>query len=270
MSDKQRDKLTRQRILAAARGLLAAESGASAVTVSQVVAAAHISRATLYRYFPNKAALLNACGPVAGSDANTPSTRDRILQSTIELVGERGLHAATMDAIAERAGISRSGLQWHFRNKDELVAGVAQSIPGLILVTQVLTQPAQNAGDCRSYLHAVADAFLAEAELVRSVVPFLILEMRQHADVARLVSTYTIGPVLRYLIALFEQHERSGELRPGSAQVRAQAFMGLLLSVLAIKPALPSILPGDDDAILHEQIDMLLDGILTHPQKDPA
>ena len=167
MSDKQGDNLTRQRILAAARGLLVQEGGASTVTVSQVVAAAHVSRATLYRYFPNKAALLNACGPLAGSDANTPSTRARILQATIQLVGERGLHAATMDAIAERAGISRSGLQWHFRNKDELIAGVAQCIPGLITVTQVLTQPAQNAGDCRSYLHAVADAFLAEAELVR-------------------------------------------------------------------------------------------------------
>ncbi len=104
----------------------------SAVTVGQVAAAAHVSRATLYRYFPNKAALLGACELDGTANGDPLTTRQRIVQSTIQLVGERGLHAATMDEIAERAGVSRSGLQWHFRNKDELIAEVAVTIPALL------------------------------------------------------------------------------------------------------------------------------------------
>ncbi len=263
------DMQTQERIIAAAQALLAGADSAAALTVGQVAAAAHISRATLYRYFPDKATLLRACAP-ATHLSEQPSTRERIIRATIQLVGERGLHASTMELIAERAGISRSGLQWHYRNKDELIADVAQSIPALHSIAQLLAQPAQGADDCKSQLHAVADAILAEAAMVRNVVPFLIVEVRQHADVARLVSTHTLGPLLRHLIALFERHARSGELRPGSAQVRAQALLGLLLSVLIIKPAFPSILPLDDAATLHEQIDILVDGILAHPQKDSA
>jgi AcrR family transcriptional regulator len=233
-----------------------------------VAAAAHVSRATLYRYFPSKADLLQACGPPM-ADAKTHTTRERIIQATIQLVAERGLHASTLDAIAERAGISRSGLQWHYRNKDELIADVAKSVPALLTIAQMTDQPNANA-DCATQLHHVADVILGDAEIVRSVAPFLIVEMRQHAEVARLVSTHTLGPVLRHLIALFERHEQSGELRPGSAQARAQAFLGIVLSLLIVKPTFLTILLGDDATILHEQIDMLLHGILAHPQKDPA
>ncbi len=263
------DNLTRDRIVATARTLIKSQGGAASVTVGQVAAAAHVSRATLYRYFPDKAALLHACGPLRDA-TEAVSTRERIVKATIQLVSERGMHATTMDVIAERAGISRSGLQWHFRNKDELIGAVAQSIPVFDMITHASEDPAAASLDCAAQLRRIADAILDETAPVRLVVPFLVAEVFQHVDVARLISAYTLGPLLAHVIALFARYERSGELRPGSAQVRAQTFFGIVLSLLVVKSALPHFLAGDDKTVMYEQIDILLNGVSAHPQKDAA
>lgn len=57
---RQRNKQdTRRRILAAARGCLGA-AGFEAVTMDEIAAAAEVSRATLFNYFPSKVSILTA------------------------------------------------------------------------------------------------------------------------------------------------------------------------------------------------------------------
>jgi TetR/AcrR family fatty acid metabolism transcriptional regulator len=48
------------------------------------------------------------------------ATRDRILQAAIEVFGERGYQAASMDEIARRAGSSKGGVYFHFPNKQAI------------------------------------------------------------------------------------------------------------------------------------------------------
>ncbi|MYM19117.1 TetR family transcriptional regulator [Brevibacterium sp. 5221] len=47
-------------------------------------------------------------------------TRERILESTIEALAERGWQATTTTVVAERIGISRGALQHHFRTREDL------------------------------------------------------------------------------------------------------------------------------------------------------
>lgn len=54
-----RAQLTVQRILAAARALVA-DQGVEALTTNRIAEAAHVNIATLYQYFPNKEAVLDA------------------------------------------------------------------------------------------------------------------------------------------------------------------------------------------------------------------
>ncbi|WP_158863541.1 TetR/AcrR family transcriptional regulator [Leifsonia sp. AG29] len=53
-----------------------------------------------------------------------PSARDRILDAFEELLAEQSERAATLDAVAARAGVSKGGLLYHFASKEALVAGV--------------------------------------------------------------------------------------------------------------------------------------------------
>jgi AcrR family transcriptional regulator len=54
----------------------------------------------------------------------TRATQFRILQAAMELFNEHGTAAVSANRIAERCGISKGNLQYHFRNKREIVYAV--------------------------------------------------------------------------------------------------------------------------------------------------
>ena len=56
----------------------------------------------------------------------TRTTQLRILQTALELFNEHGTAAISAARIAERSGISKSNLQYHFRNKRDIICAVFQ------------------------------------------------------------------------------------------------------------------------------------------------
>ncbi|MBY6361622.1 TetR/AcrR family transcriptional regulator [Rhodococcoides corynebacterioides] len=53
-----------------------------------------------------------------------PVAREKSLNAFVKLVLEQGEKAATLDAVAAAAGISKGGLMYHFPNKEALVDGL--------------------------------------------------------------------------------------------------------------------------------------------------
>jgi AcrR family transcriptional regulator len=56
----------------------------------------------------------------------TRTTQLRILQAALELFNELGTAAVSSNRIAERCGISKSNLQYHFSNKREIISALFQ------------------------------------------------------------------------------------------------------------------------------------------------
>ncbi|WP_344196435.1 TetR/AcrR family transcriptional regulator [Aeromicrobium alkaliterrae] len=56
------------------------------------------------------------------------STRDRLLDAFEQLLVDGGGRAATLDAVAAAAGVSKGGLLYHFHSKDELVEGMLERL----------------------------------------------------------------------------------------------------------------------------------------------
>lgn len=54
------------------------------------------------------------------------SSREKILDAAAELVSEIGAGRLTLDAVAERAGLSKGGLLYNFPTKDALLQGMIQ------------------------------------------------------------------------------------------------------------------------------------------------
>src|SRR6059058_1167580 len=50
--------------------------------------------------------------------------RDAMLDAAAEVFTERGYRGATVEAILERAGLSKGAFYWHFESKDELMLAV--------------------------------------------------------------------------------------------------------------------------------------------------
>lgn len=58
------------------------------------------------------------------------STRDKIIAAAIEIVRERGPVQLTLDETAKVAGISKGGVLYHFRSKEDLVRGMVEALVG--------------------------------------------------------------------------------------------------------------------------------------------
>ena len=56
----------------------------------------------------------------------TRTTQLRILQAALELFNEHGTAAVSANRIAEYCGISKGNLQYHYRNKREIIYSVFQ------------------------------------------------------------------------------------------------------------------------------------------------
>lgn len=54
--------------------------------------------------------------------------RDRVLDAFEDLLIEQGERAATLDAVARTAGVSKGGLLYHFPSKDALVDGLVERL----------------------------------------------------------------------------------------------------------------------------------------------
>jgi AcrR family transcriptional regulator len=55
-------------------------------------------------------------------------TRDRILEAGYAIAAQSGVAAVTLDAVANRAGVSKGGLLYHFPSKEALVSGMVDGL----------------------------------------------------------------------------------------------------------------------------------------------
>ncbi|MEA2438884.1 MAG: hypothetical protein QOH76_308 [Thermoleophilaceae bacterium] len=65
----------------------------------------------------------NAGRPASG-DPRSGRSRESLLDAAARVFTERGYRGATVDAIAEAAGLSKGAFYWHFESKDELMLAV--------------------------------------------------------------------------------------------------------------------------------------------------
>jgi AcrR family transcriptional regulator len=60
-----------------------------------------------------------------------PIARDAVLDAFEALLIEVGERAATLDAVAKRAGVSKGGLLYHFPNKEAMISSLLERMDGL-------------------------------------------------------------------------------------------------------------------------------------------
>ncbi len=58
------------------------------------------------------------------------NTRSQLLDAAEAVVAAEGVRALTLDAVAARSGISKGGLLYHFRSKEDLAAAMIERSPG--------------------------------------------------------------------------------------------------------------------------------------------
>ncbi|GAB3237010.1 TetR family transcriptional regulator [Glycomyces halotolerans] len=65
--------------------------------------------------------------PRESRDKNQPSTRERIQQTAIALFSELGYERTSLREIAERLGVTKAALYYHFKTKEDIAASFFDS-----------------------------------------------------------------------------------------------------------------------------------------------
>ena len=101
--------------------------------------------------------------------------RAKLLQAASDLAREHGAQAVTLDAVAERAAVSKGGLQYHFRSKQALLDALfEQTIAGFQrrVSERAAADPAPVGAQARAYLHVSVDDAdpIADGDVLRVLV----------------------------------------------------------------------------------------------------
>jgi AcrR family transcriptional regulator len=165
-------------------------------------------------------------GRPAGRDSE--ETRREILRAARTVFGVRGYAATSVRMVAERAGLSVTGVYYHFGSLDEIYeAVVANTVELLEAATRdVLAQPTLRA-QIRAFMRAMHRLDVQD----RSIVGFMI---RTHLDaVRRPGADGGTGPLTvatgHFFATMVRMAIDRGELPPGTD---VRGTVGLLASIL--------------------------------------
>lgn len=111
------------------------------------------------------------------------SARERILDAYEELLAVDGERHATMDAVAQRAGVSKGGLIYHFASKEKMVDAVCDRLTALVAADVEQMRNAEE-GAARYYIRT---SYYEGTPLDRAVVAVARL---QQSDYPRARETY--------------------------------------------------------------------------------
>ena len=103
-------------------------------------------------------------------EATSGESRRILLAAAAEVIGERGYRQATFAEIADRAGISRGSIPWHFGNKEGLLATVVEQAMDDMRAQLAVTQPLNEPSITTALDNAVASLKSPQARLLITVL----------------------------------------------------------------------------------------------------
>jgi AcrR family transcriptional regulator len=151
--------------------------------------------------------------------------RRQIIDCTIELVADRGPAAASLSAIAARAGISKAAVLYHFASKDAVLDATMNHV-----LTSYVTAVGERVdaadgpeGMLVAYLRGTIDHMRDHPTHVRVLVEGLVRSPELAADPSR----------WQAVAGILEQGQESGEFRAFDSRVLALTINGALDAVVA-------------------------------------
>ena len=195
------------------------------------------------------------------TDKPTPAARRQaILEAAIAVFAQHGFDAATTDDIARAAGLSKGGLYWHFKSKDDILAAILMQIfdQELGVLQQLIAAEGAAAPRLREMVaHGVAAVQQLEA-LLPVMLEFYALAARR-GDVRQFLQRY----YQRYhqlLTQLIGQGFARGEFRYGTAEAAAITLIAQLEGLGLIWAIAPELAPLADRSQM--AIELLIRGLM--------
>jgi TetR/AcrR family transcriptional regulator, cholesterol catabolism regulator len=94
------------------------------------------------------------------------ATRQALLDASLELFSERGFHGATVQAVSQRAGVTKGAFYHHFESKEDVLQQIHE----------------EYAGEMVAGAREVAAADLSPAEQLRAIIERAVVALGVHRE----------------------------------------------------------------------------------------
>lgn len=181
----------------------------------------------------------------------SPTARKAVIEATLELLAERGFQAATIEAIASRAGVGRNTIYRRWPAKEELIVDALHELSADL--------DEQEGDDLHALLlDWIRDlASLFADPLFGRILPGVLGELQRNPAFARAYIDRVVHPRRGALLHLLNRAVERGELRP---DVNVEHIADLLAGPPFIR-LLPMGLPPVSGRYAEELLDTIWRGI---------
>ena len=161
------------------------------------------------------------------SQSRSKDTRAALLAAALQVIGEKGYTAATVDEIVERAGVSKGVAYYHFKNK----AAMAESIligemDRLIAAFEPMARESAGAIEC---LGAMIECFASHIFENRNFGRFFVTELWRGGREWSQALNQRVSRILDLVQEQFRCGQQEGAIRPEIDPVfEAVAIIGMV------------------------------------------
>ena len=140
--------------------------------------------------------------------------RERIIAAAVEVIGERGIGAATTKEIARAAGVSEGSLYNHFANKNALIGATMAELAGGIRATMMELFGRVGQGELAENLARVGESVIAFYRRILPVTGPVLGDPEMRAQVQHDLPGQGVGPLRGHeaLAGYFAAEQSAGRI----------------------------------------------------------
>jgi AcrR family transcriptional regulator len=227
------DPTIQRQVVAAAREVLASEPDAP---VSDIAQRAGVSRATFYRHFGSRDALLERI-----AHEPRPKARERILSAAQEMLVRDSLADLSMDELARAAYVSRGTLYRIFPGKAALLQGLIAAYSPFEQIGLILDDHADDPPEV--VLPLIASAVLGVAGERMGLMRAVFIEITSASETAVTGMRPVFGATLARLVEYMARQQKAGRVGAVHPLIALQTFIGPIFFHLVSRTAMERLAP---------------------------
>lgn len=209
---------------------------------------------------------MRAAGQPGSRDAVKPTRTRRkearpgeLLNAAIAVFARTGLHAASMEEIGARAGVSKGTVYLYYGTKERLFAQAVRH--GTEVLLDAVDRAAKGQDSAPRMLHRLVSAWdvLATGQSTGAVVKLLLIESSALPSVAECTESL-FERMHASVRALVERGVRDGDFRPCNTGMVARIICAALCGH-ALGRCCSEMLPGAEKEDLYTHLELVLHGL---------
>jgi AcrR family transcriptional regulator len=138
-------------------------------------------------------------------------TRDKILDSAVQVFSQKGFQASTIREIARSAGVNDLTVYRHFENKEKLFNEMFCQHTLLSEMNNFINSRIK--GDFNADIRAIITMFVSTFKREIALVKLILIESENMIECRKYLASLT-GTIIKDLTAFFIHYQESGVIRP--------------------------------------------------------